>query len=262
MALGEKLRKARLEAGLSQRQICGQTLTRSMLSQIEHGTASPSIKTLQYLASKLGKPVSYFLDEEPGTLPNQGALAAARQRYDAGDYAAALSALEECPGPDGIFDRERALLEKLSRLALAEQALKEGREPYAQALLSQAAGKTYCQAELERRRLLLLGRAGQPVSQALPSLDEELLLRAKEALDAGQPDRAEKLLDAAQDQAAPCWNLLRGQAHLAQGRYQQAAECFRAAEPRYPRQTAPNLEICYRELGDFRRAYEYACKQK
>ena len=47
MELGEKLRQARLEAGLSQRQLCGEDITRNMLSQIEHGSAKPSMKTLQ-----------------------------------------------------------------------------------------------------------------------------------------------------------------------------------------------------------------------
>ena len=32
MELGEKLKQARLEAGLSQRQLCGEEITRNMLS--------------------------------------------------------------------------------------------------------------------------------------------------------------------------------------------------------------------------------------
>ena len=63
MEMGELLRKARLEAGLTQRALCGDRITRNMLSQIENGTARPSMATLQYLADALGKPVSYFLGE-------------------------------------------------------------------------------------------------------------------------------------------------------------------------------------------------------
>ena len=62
MSLGEKLRQARMESGLSQRQLCGDEITRNMLSQIEHDTARPSMSTLQYLARRLGLPVSYFLE--------------------------------------------------------------------------------------------------------------------------------------------------------------------------------------------------------
>ena len=63
MELGNKIRQARLEAGLSQRQLCGEQITRNMLSQIENGSAKPSMDTLRYLADKLGKSVSFFLEE-------------------------------------------------------------------------------------------------------------------------------------------------------------------------------------------------------
>ena len=46
MELGEKLRQARVNAGLSQRQLCGEEITRNMLSQIEHGTSTPALSTL------------------------------------------------------------------------------------------------------------------------------------------------------------------------------------------------------------------------
>ena len=39
--LGQRIRQARQEAGLSQRQLCGETITRNMLSQIESGKARP-----------------------------------------------------------------------------------------------------------------------------------------------------------------------------------------------------------------------------
>ena len=64
MELGRKILQAREAAGLSQRQLCGDVITRNMLSRIEHGTVRPSVSTLTYLAERLGKPISYFLDEE------------------------------------------------------------------------------------------------------------------------------------------------------------------------------------------------------
>ena len=56
MHLGEKIRQARLEAGLSQRQLCGETITRNMLSQIENGSANPSMATLRFLAESAHHP--------------------------------------------------------------------------------------------------------------------------------------------------------------------------------------------------------------
>lgn len=264
MELGEKLRQARIEAGLSQRQLCGEVITRNMLSQIENGTARPSMKTLRYLAGRLGKNVSFFLEEDGAVSPNQGVMASARRLYDAGDYAEAALVLEAYQEPDAIFDREKQLLWVLIHLELAERALAEDRVPYAEALLEKAGGETaYCAEALERRRLLLLGRLpGHTVSRRLPSLDEELLLRAGEALAAGDAGRAARLLDAAEDQRSPRWCMLRGEVYITNREYQNAARCFHGAEAAYPMETAGKLEECYRELEDYRRAYEYACKQK
>ena len=264
MELGEKLRQARMEAGLSQRQLCGEEITRNMLSQIEHGTAKPSMKTLQYLATRLGKSVSYFLEETPVVSPNQSVVESARRLYDAGDFAEAALVLEGYREPDQVYDREKQILWVLTHLNLAEQAIYQGREPYAKELLKKAAVKTtYCAEELERRRLLLLGRIrGEKVSGKLPSLDEELMLRSEAVLGAGNPARAAQLLDAAEDQKSPRWCMLRGEAYMAEEDYRNAAQCFRSAESTYPKETAAKLECCYRELGDYKRAYEYACKQK
>lgn len=263
MELGEKLRQARLEAGLSQRQLCAEEITRNMLSQIEHGAARPSMKTLQYLASRLGKSVGYFLDEEAAASPNQDLMESARRLYDSADYAAAALVLEGYQGPDPIFDREKSLLWVLCHLALAELAIAEGRTAFAKIKLDKAAVETaYCSEELRRRRLLLLGRIQTGACAQLPSLDEELLLRGEYALSTGEPERALHLLESVQRQEHPRWLLLRGRASLGMGDYREAARYFHQAESAFPKETTAYLEQCYRELGDYKRAYEYACKQK
>lgn len=263
MELGEKLRKARLEAGMSQRELAGDRVTRNMLSQIENGSARPSMKTLQYLAGKLGKSAGYFLDEEGPVSPNWESIASARRLYAASDPAGAVQALEGWKSPDPVFDGEMKLLRTLCYLELAEKAAKEGREIYALSLLEKTDSSPYCGEELERRRLLMLGRlSGQRVSGRLPSLDGELLLRAGEALAQEQPDRAAQLLEAAENHSDPRWRILRGDVHMARREFRSAARNFHHAETVSPEETAPRLETCYRELGDYRRAYEYACKQK
>lgn len=264
MELGEKLRQARQEAGLSQRQLCEGIVTRNMLSLIENGTANPSMDTLKQFCLRLGKPVSFFLEEDAVLSPNAAIMEAARQQFDLGRYDGAVEHLSAYSGPDPVHDRERQLLLTLSLLKLAEQALAEHRLPYARELLEQAAPPCpYCGEELERRRLLLLARVtGEPVAHRLPSLDPELLVRAEEALRSGDPACAGRLLDAAGDQASPDWNLLRAKAFAAQTEYRSAVTCLHRAEAAFPRETAPLLETCYRELEDYKRAYEYACKRR
>ena len=101
MELGQKLKHARQAAGLSQRQLCGDVITRNMLSQIENGNAQPSMATLQHLAKQLGKPVSFFLDEEPAS-GNQQRILQARSATSEEK----LRLLADYEGPDPIFDPE------------------------------------------------------------------------------------------------------------------------------------------------------------
>ena len=268
MELGEKIKKARLEAGLSQRQLCGDAVTRNMLSQIENGSARPSMDTLRYFASQLGKSVSYFLEEDAVLSPNQQVMRKAREAYDSGAWEAVLEILKEFREPDELFCRERDLLENLATLDLAEMALTQGKDLLARQLLEDLTlGKSvYCLPELRRCRGLILGRV-MPEERAricreLPSLDEELRLRARNALDRGDSQRSEQLLEAAEDKTDSAWNLLRGETHLARGQFTKAAVCFLRVEEIYPEVCYPKLERCYRELGNYEKAYEYACKQK
>ena len=268
MTLGEKLKQARLEAGLSQRQLCGDVITRNMLSQIENGIARPSMDTLSFLAVRLGKTVSFFLEEDAVTSPNQSVMAQARQALQEKEWERVLKILESYREPDPVFHRERRLLVQLATLELAQKALQQKKILYARQLLEELQWEVddYCAAELNRKATLLLGRMAPELTTALcrklPDLDEELLLRARDSWQRGDYDRSGHLLDSAQDQTASRWNWLRGEVYLAKGQFTKAAVCFLRAEGEFPEQCIPKLERCYRELGNYEKAYEYACKQK
>ncbi len=157
MTLGEKLRRSRLEAGLSQRQLCGDMITRNMLSQIENGSASPSMTTLRYLAERLGKPISFFLQEETVLSPNLRLLQQARQHYAARKYGAVLALTEQYQEPDALFDEEWHYLCALSALALAEEMAAHGDWISAAPLLEAVhRGSIYYRSDMERRRKQLL----------------------------------------------------------------------------------------------------------
>jgi transcriptional regulator with XRE-family HTH domain len=266
MELGEKLRQARLEAGLSQRQLCGGEITRNMLSQIEHGSARPSMETLRYLAGQLGRPVSYFLDEDALSSPNQAVMEQARNAFDAGLVSEAVRTLEKYRGPDPVYDRERKLLEILLCLSLAQSAMEQGKALLARALLEDLQISGYAAEVLEPRRLLLLGQlpgiSAKEICGQLPSLDRELLLRGQAAMEAGEYDRGLHLLGAMENQADPDRCLLNGRLLMAKGDYSGAADSLLLAQDRFPNETAVLLEQCFRELGDFKQAYFYACRQR
>ena len=64
MTLGQKLKQTRLARGMTQSQVVGNRITRNMLSQIENDLASPSVGTLEYLASVLGVQAAWLLADE------------------------------------------------------------------------------------------------------------------------------------------------------------------------------------------------------
>ena len=265
MELGEKLLQARQEAGLSQRQLCGDVITRNMLSQIEHGTARPSMATLQYLASRLGKPVSWFLEEEMPMSPNQELMTHARRAYGEGKWQEVRTILEGYRSPDETFRLECRYLRAATTLQAAREAAEKKKTLYARALLTDMAETTEGFPGLERQRLLQLAaltRAGiSQVCSQLPSLDEELYHRARGALEAGSWQRGLALLDAMEVPTETSL-LLRGRLLVGKQDYAAAVPPLKAAETGLPEETAPLLEICFRELGDYQQAYFYACRQR
>jgi tetratricopeptide (TPR) repeat protein len=122
--LGERVRTARHEAGLSQAQLAGDELTKGFISQIESGLVRPSIRSLQHIAAKLGRPLDYFVGDEPlaatkrATFHRLAAEAAAeRQEWPAAE---AESVAGLAAATDGS---ERATFLRL----LASAALNQGR---------------------------------------------------------------------------------------------------------------------------------------
>ena len=261
MTLGEKLKQARLEAQLSQRQLCGDIITRNMLSQIENGTAKPSYATLQALSRRLGKPVSYFLEDAPS---QNIALLQQAQTLPAQE---ALSLLEGYLLPDPGLDDWYWLLSAQCCIELAEKAAEENRTGKAEHYLSraqQALEHAARFAPLYQRRLLLLQyklSGDGELARQLPDNTSEQLLRGAHALLENQPEQCLRYLDTA-DSQPDAWYLLRSDALMALGQWQAAAQLLQSLETRLPGVCLPRLEQCYRELKNYEKAYEYACKRR
>lgn len=254
MTIGEKLRKARLEAALSQRQLCAGVITRNMLSQIENGSARPSMDTLIFLAQQLNRPVSYFLEEESTVSGNAPCMEQARQAYREGRLDVAEEILADYHGPDPLFDDEYGLLNILLLLRKAEKSL--DRPIYARQLLQEVTLQKTCYMtpELEyQRRLLLAQVSSKPIE--LPADDRPLLIRAKNALTKEDGTQCVVLLEACDNKNDTDWRYLRAEAAYLMEDYALAAEY-------YPETCLAQLEACYRNLGDYKKAYEYACKQR
>ena len=104
-ALGQKIKNARLEMGLTQKELCGGDITRNMLSRIETGDAYPSLETLCCLASRLGLPPGYFIDDSDDgeSLRNRRLLSMIKNEYGKGSYALCLDYARGLTGSDEEF---------------------------------------------------------------------------------------------------------------------------------------------------------------
>ncbi len=268
MTMGQRIHEARLASGLSQRQLAGEEITRNMLSALEHDAANPSISTLKYLSEKLCKPISYFLEEDVPQIPEYPLLSQARDSYDAGDFqmcSAQLSRIED----SGYFAREISLLRVLALLGQAERAIGENRLPYARTLLEQAEtarGECAYAGELLHYRISVL-LACCPESESkladlvrrIPEDDTLLLLKARAALTENRFEDARRYL-AASDCRGDEWSLLMGELMFRTKQYREALPYYHQAEKNHQILCAQRLEICYRELEDYKMAYFYAKK--
>ena len=239
MTMGQRIRAARMEAGLSQRELAGTEITRNMLSSLEHDAANPSVATLRYLSERLGKPVSFFL----GEAGESEAVTALRE----GNYRRCRELLQGA---------EKEWLEPLALLREAEQAVSDDRIPYARELLKKLEGCTSPLFGPESGRLAALLGVKCGLSTEIPE-DDTLLLKASAALADGRCDDAKRYLNAI-DHRDSGWHHLMGECAFRAGDYAAAKDHYHRCEDTID--VRARLEVCYRELEDYKMAYFYAKK--
>lgn len=135
-SLGEKIKLLRKELKMTQTELAGSEMTKSMLSQIENNIAAPSMKNLQYLASKLGKSMAYFLDDSmhQEALPTKEiheALKEASKLINSAKFKEALTKLESMLSKYKL-DRDSKLyadfLDKYGQCLIDLNRIEEGQE--------------------------------------------------------------------------------------------------------------------------------------
>ena len=126
MTLGEKIKAVRIEHRMTQKDVVGDYITRNMLSKIENGSATPSIKTLEYLAGRLGLPSSYFLSDMETGDDEPAGIEGARRAYREGRYEDALRMLDAYDLGHTLNPDEESLLRTLCCTGLAREAQRRG----------------------------------------------------------------------------------------------------------------------------------------
>jgi len=181
--LGQRIKEARLAKKMTQNEVVGSFITRNMLSQIESGTAVPSMKTLTYLAKVLDIPPSSLLSDlseetdsegtgeatlsslsfgESPTYPDALSLYRAKEAYLAGRDREAYDCLTLVPDTSVLTDEANALLAKTAlRIATALYENGDYTETieYAKTAAGAAAKGIHASLEVKSQALLLLSDA-------------------------------------------------------------------------------------------------------
>jgi len=125
VTLGQRIREARVERGMTQKQLVDGHITRNMLSKIENDSAMPSMRTLEYLAARLEVSPAFLMqgEENPDGASPDG-LDAVRAAYREGRHRDCLDLLD-ASGTSGATD-EGCLLRSRASLALAREARRRG----------------------------------------------------------------------------------------------------------------------------------------
>ncbi len=93
--LGDKIKQARKEQNLSQEELAGDTFTKSYISKIERGMVNPSMKALEIISSRLGKPVAYFMADSSRDEYDPRMLTDAQKLFEMKKYKESLERLKE-----------------------------------------------------------------------------------------------------------------------------------------------------------------------
>ena len=289
MTLGEKIKAARVERHMTQKDVVGEYITRNMLSKIENGSATPSVKTLEYLAGALGLPAGFFMSESTGDELTPSGLSSARSHFKNGEYEGCVQVLEDID-LDGGYRDEALLLLARAKISLSKKAMVDGRYEEARRLAQEAVSHNdsgiYASAAFRTEALLLIARCTMELKgDFLKAMDDYQaayqdqglgefyrLTMAEYYITQGDLDSAKKEMDSIvrlSEATKPAYLMLQGQMELKDNQFEQAAKQLEKAE-QLARTTGSNyflsslyamLEQCYREMEDFKKAYHYASMQ-
>ncbi len=271
MTLGEKIRTLRKEKKLTQAQLAGKKITRNMVCEIERGDAVPSFQTLLYLAEELGVPAAYLVAKEgtPDDYRKPAVMPRILAFYRGGNYAECLRLAGKFSAPDD----ELALLLANCSLASGCAAFHAGNMKTALTYLRAAenyAKKTVYPTGHIRVQAMLYAAIAENVCAPRRDFSEE----SYEAL-AGENTAAELHAYMTDREDYPYRNSFfrrhqEARELMHQNRNNKALPILTGLENEKgdPAVSAyflfrlySDMENCYRELGDFEKAYKYSSKR-
>ncbi len=154
--LGERIRRLRVQRGLSLAKVVGDDVSRAFLNQVEMGKARPSIRVLRILAERLGTEVEYLLEGRQAGVDRELSLEKGRVLLALGEPKRALTALRAAvQAYDWPIGTD-------ARLAQAEAMIALGRRPEALEILKRERNEIELRNDHLRRERMQLIERGKP----------------------------------------------------------------------------------------------------
>lgn len=129
--LGQRIKRIRVQRGMSLARVVRDDFSRAFLNQVELGKARPSIRVLRIIADRLGTEVEYLLEGQEAGIERELALERGRVLVARGEARKALLALKPAIAS---FDWP---LGSDARVCQAEALIAVGRKTEASAILEQ-----------------------------------------------------------------------------------------------------------------------------
>jgi len=270
--IGERLKERRAFLGMTQAELAGEFITRNMLSQIENGTALPSLTTVIYLSERLSVSPDYFLFRYGNSFSSIKAamLPHLRELFAKGEYEECYSYFKKHATET---DDEVAFILTYCALYAARRYVRSGNLDSALREIEAArhfADATVYPTDALRAELCLLYAVASNVHGPLFSLDEASYNALKENAVAYEFYQylKENLDFPYQNQLLSTH--LRARHYIKSGDFHKALSLLSELEEKKssPEMTAfllyrinSDAEICHKELRDFENAYRYSTRR-
>lgn len=272
--------------GFTQSGLAGDRITRNMLSQIESGSASPSVQTILYLAGRLDVPVGYFLSDSDDDFAYKKIqyLDEIKTAFTKEDYSGCIEIIEQKLGET---DDEISQILAQCNLYLGEESFRAGAfvtcAKYLRASLSHCEKTVYNCNWIRARALLLLsvtedidlpmhniGTDFEALAEKSIGFETYLYMRVLSFVDEMKTEAAQIIFDNFKFENQALRAHLGAKLMMSEGRYLSAVECMNDILYKYPKDRISalvryklytDLETCCRETNDFQGAYGYASKR-
>lgn len=268
--IGEKIKKRRLELGLTQKNVAGNFMTRNMLSIIESGRATPSIETADYIAKTLKLPLSYLLsdDETFFFYEKKQKISDIRAFFVSGDYSECIELIKSISDTDDelAYVLAHALL-RLGRQKLFHGSLASAVKCFKEAM--ETASKTcYDTSEIKATAPLYLSVANN-IHTPLLEFDSEAYKRIHSGIYDYDFFKYVTLDSDYEFENEYYRKHLAAKQLLKKYSYTEAIALLHEIEESKNKDynacvlfgVYSDLEIAFKQIGDFENAYRYASKK-